>query len=512
MKLEWEKIKEIRRGRIVTVDNKFVSNNYQNIVSIGGEFYIKLDDIPFSIRDLLEDVEDYEGELYGKLITALELAGKEETDENYLYQKKVIENIILEETRLIPTIVNDEVYVGLELTLKEVEKRYFEGEPEQFIAGKIRIQKLLDEKFDNYILERKQEQFEAYKKRIKETTNVKRRTKLEEYLKSKLFDIKMLSIPELKSIENFSFKELDNVRKQKFLEKIKNNYDRLQQYSDEFLDLINIKVLGNVANSLRKKILDRINSALLSNDEKKIKYYSVEKKIIEQGLLVRLFKQPLSQKEFLERHGKTVDETKKDLNKRRTLFQRHLGREILDKFLSVDLEENEEQTILVNAEKTKKSIRKVYYFGDETDELGVIRHKLDAKDIVNVKEIFDYSIQLLTPRIESIKSEVLFEDPYLNSLKASWLYTNAAIIEWYEKIQAKNLKTNEEKTENLALTLHKLAKKFQTRTNNEKDDKRLERVTKTLSNAAGRQKMLEEKIIGIFDKKKRNKLMKELGG
>ncbi len=501
--IKWEQIKEINKGKVLTLSEAVVDDAYKNVARIGDNLYIKLSNIPFAISDQLEDVEDVNGESYGNLITALELSGLGETDKEFLYKEKGLGDIVLEKTRLIPLTVNEKVYVGLELTLQELEKRYFENEPEQFIAGKIRLQQLFDQKFDEYILKRKQQQLDAYKQRIETTSEVERREKIEEYLKSKLFDLSELSFQELKAINDFSFESLSEERKKEFLKKIKSNHNRLQQYSDEFLDLINVVVLPGMASAIRTDILAYLSTQELNE------YYEAEKQAIEQGLFVRLFKTPLTEEDFKGKYGKTVQEKKEDINKRRTLLQRHLGGEILDQFLSVDLEDEESTIKFLGEETTKKSLRKAYSFGDEADELGVIRHNLAAKDIVNLAGPFEWSRFNLKSRIETVKTELLFEDSIINSFKASWLYTNAAIVEWYSKIQKENIELTEHRTENLAKQLKQVAKKMQSGEAENKDFAKLDKVTKGLNDAAGRQEMLNQRIVGIFDKKRRNELMKE---
>ncbi|MBI4919491.1 hypothetical protein HY837_06160 [archaeon] len=502
--IKWEEIKGINKGRVLTLSEAVVNETYNNVARIGDNLYIKLSSIPFAVSDQLEDVEDVNGESYGNLITALELSGLGETDKDFLYKKKGIGDIVLEKTRLIPLTVNQKVYVGLELTLQELEKRYFENEPEQFIAGKIRLQQLLDQKFDEYILKRKQQQLDLYKEGLETTiSEVERREKIEEYLKSKLLSLKNFSFQELRAITDFSFETMNQERREDFLKKVKSNHNRLQQYSDEFLDLINVVVLGNVASDVRAVLLEYLSRQAPSE------HNEAEKQAIEQGLFVRLFKTPLTEEEFEGKYGKTTQEKKEDINKRRTLFQRHLGKEILDQFLSIDLEDEETSLKFLGEESTKKSLRKAYSFGEEADELGVIRHNLSAQDIVGVESVFDYSKTLLSQRIAAVKTEVLFEDPEINSLKASWLYTNAAIVEWYTKIQKENLDLTEHKTENLAKQLKQVAKKMQSGEAAEKDFDKLNKVTKGLNDVAGRQEMLNQRIVGIFDKKRRNELMKE---
>ncbi len=519
--LTWEQIKGITRGQIIDLEGRTINpEDYSNTAKLGDSTYILASSIPEGIADTLQDREEIQGQQYGNLNSALELANKGETDEGYLYKDKGIEELISEKSRLIPVIIEQQVFYGLELTLTELEGRYFENTPEQFIAGKILLQRTLDQKFDAYILRRKQQQLEKEKEKLaKETdegriTPLQKREKLAQYLKDKLFDIKTLSYQELKNIDQFSFETLNPERRTEFLDKIKNNYNRLQQYTDEFLDLINVIVIPDITIAIQQQILriatEQQALELIARQETNT-YYQAERQAIEQGLLVRLFRQIITEEKFASTYKKTPEQMQADIKRRKTPFQRRLGREILDKFLPVDLEEEkEEKQILVDINTTKQSVRKSYLFGNETDELGVIRHNLSAKDIVGVGEIFDQAQRLMQPRIEAINLPIVFEDAYLNSLKTAWMYANAAILDWVTKTRQKQKELNMEKTGELSTTLNKIVKKIQTGTATPQDYKMLAQLQKKTMDVAGRDKMIDEDIVGIFDKKTRNDLMKEL--
>lgn len=518
--LTWEQIKVITRGQIIDLEGRTINpEDYSNTAKLGDSTYILASSIPEGISDTLQDREEIQGQQYGNLNSALELAGKGETDQDFLYQEKGIEELISEKSRLIPIIIEQQVFYGPELTLAELERRYFDNAPEQYLAGKILLQRTLDQKFDAYILRRKQQQFEKEKDKLNREesegriTTLQKREKLSQYLKDKLFDIKTLNYQELKNIEQFSFENLNQKRRQTFLDKVQNNYNRLQQYTDEFLDLINVVVIPDITITIQEQILrtaiEQQALELIARQETNT-HYQTERQTIEQGLLVRLFKPTLTEEQFKQRHKKTPQELQQDIQKRKTAFQRRLGREILDKFISVDLEEKEEEPILVDAGTTRYSVRKSYLFGTETDELGVIRHNLSAKDIVGIGEIFDQAQKLMQPRIQAIKTPIIFEDDYLNSLKAGWLYANAAIIDWKTQIRQKQKALNNQQTEGVSTTLNKIVKKLMDGTATDQDRKTLAQLQRKTMNLAGRDKMIDGDMIGISDQKRRDELMKEL--
>lgn len=543
--LSFGNIKEIRKGVFYDVSGQPLDLSQFSNVRLGGngQLYITLNTIPRGVRDGLVNTEDE----WGSLIEALAIKGIVETDRETLFAKTRDYDLSRETARLIPTKVGDQVVVGLELNVRQLEQTFFDGKQEEYHGGRSYLVHELEKLFDQYILAVTQEQLDKYRRarfreKIAEVTpdvNTERLSTQElgdivlswkqkderpdknqnqvidevaKYLsEEKGFKTEWLKGPVAQYLK-FSILEMPADVRNAFIRRLKQSSERHLEFIEGFIDLIYSVVLGDVANNIRQQALEYIDSRIAEAGENQT-HYQAERQTIEKGFFARLLRKTRTSQEFEQQTGSSFEKTVEELDRAKTYFQKNVGREVLDQVQDVDstTQELTDEVIDLGTQQTKTSLRRTFKIGEDERDIGVLRRKLDAKDLVKIAGIFDRAMEYLTPRIESTTSEVIFEDPKLAALKASWLYANVAIKDFYDKMIVQSQALLVKRTTDITTEMAKISSKMAKAKAEDKDFKRFTFLQSQLETVNARMELIKHGFIGRFDKEAtRDK--KNLGG
>ncbi len=531
--LNFNDIKEIRKGIFYDVSGQPLDLSRFNNVRKGGnsQYYIRLDSLSRGVRDGLVDTEDE----WGRLVEALGVVGVVETDRETLFGKTRDYDLSRETARLIPTKVDEQIVVGLELNVRKLEETFFDEKREEYHGGRSYLVQELEKLFDQYILAVTQEQLDKYRKarfrekiaEVRPDLNTERLSQQElsdiilglktgdkpdkdqnqvidqiaKYLsEEKGFKTEWLRGPVTQYLK-FSILEMPADVKNAFVRRFKQSSERHLEFIEGFIDLIYSVILGDVANKIRQQALEYVDSKITEAGDNLV-YYQAEKQAIEKGFFARFLRKTRTARELEEQTGSSFERTIEELDRAKTYFQKNVGREVLDQVQDVDstTQELTDAVVDLGTQQTRTSLRRTFKIGEDERDIGVLRRKLDAKDLVNVAGIFDRAIEYLTPRVESITSEVIFEDHKLAALKSSWLYANVAIKDFYDKMVVQSQALLVRRTTDITTEMAKISAKMAKAKAEDKDFKRFAFLQSQLETVSARIELIKHGFIGRFDK------------